>query len=283
MIFFKNEKERYFDKVKKDYGEEERKVIKELLKSNLTLEQFKDCIMPIIDYSKQEYIMEARMNGIDVPADYGTRKLKADEIRELASCYEEGLTKSQITSIINGGNILIEDINADFIKLSKEAFKKGMSEYEFHMMNDIGEVKEILNAYKKEYPKELINILKTQNPGNNAFVFNKEYREAIIDSYNKGATVEQIKKFAKIKRYDENTPNNPYYEYGGHSVWLEPERDLSEFKKEIKAISRIEQEKESTEKDISDNKTEEKNIKENKKIETKSYKINSRINQELER
>ena len=281
MIFFKNEKERYFDKVKKDYGEEERKVIRELLKSNLTLEQFKDCIMPIIDYSKQENIMEAKMNGINVPADYGTRKLKADEIREIASCYEEGLTKNQITSIINAN--FYTNVNAEFIKLSKEAFKKGMNEYEFHKMNDIGEVKEILNAYKKEYPTELINILKTQNPGNNAFVFNKEYREAIMDSYDKGATVEQIKKFAKIKRYDVNTPNNPYYEYGGHSVWLEPEYDLSKFKKEIKATSRIEQEKESTEKDISENKTEEKNIKENKKIATKSYKINSRINQELER
>ena len=205
-MFQKNEKKDYLKRIGVKFSKDEKQEIKKMIKSNLTLEQFKLCVTPVLD---EEILQKRAENNLDDSKwkKLVMKKLDVNQMKEIRKGFEKGLSEEDVELYVKSGygsktmekirNMLEKDKNNEYLR-------------EYLMLKDKKEIKSITNEKLEKYIEEnKMNELR-----NKADKMEKWYEASIYAGKNtfKYYSSEKIRDDEKyvMKKVKENGKNLEY-------------------------------------------------------------------------
>ena len=205
-MFQKNEKKDYLKRIGVKFSKDEKQEIKKMIKSNLTLEQFKLCVTPVLN---EEILQERAENNLDDSKwkKLVMKKLDVNQMKEIRKGFEKGLSEEDVELYVKSGygsktmekirNMLEKDKNNEYLR-------------EYLMLKDKKEIRSITNEKLQKYIEESqMNELR-----NKADKIEKWYEASIYAGKNtfKYYSSEKIRDDEKyvMKKVKENGKNLEY-------------------------------------------------------------------------
>jgi len=205
-MFQKNEKKDYLKRIGVKFSKDEKQEIKKMIKSNLTLEQFKLCVTPVLD---EEILQKRAENNLDDSKwkKLVMKKLDVNQMKEIRKGFEKGLSEEDVELYVKSGygsktmekirNMLEKDKNNEYLR-------------EYLMLKDKKEIRSITNEKLQKYIEESqMNELR-----NKADKIEKWYEASIYAGKNtfKYYSSEKIRDDEKyvMKKVKENGKNLEY-------------------------------------------------------------------------
>ena len=101
-MFQKNEKKDYLKRIGVKFSKDEKQEIKKMIKSNLTLEQFKLCITPVLN---EEVLQKRAENNLDDSKweKLMMKKLDVNQMKEIRKGFERGLSEEDVELYVKSG------------------------------------------------------------------------------------------------------------------------------------------------------------------------------------
>ena len=205
-VFQKNEKKDYLKRIGVKFSKDEKQEIKKMIKSNLTLEQFKLCVTPVLN---EEILKKRAENNLDDSKweKLVMKKLDVNQMKEIRKGFEKGLSEEDVELYVKSGydsktmekirNMLEKDKNNEYLR-------------EYLMLKDKKEIKSITNEKLEKYIEES----KMNELRNKADKMEKWYEASIYAGKNtfKYYSSEKIRDDEKyvMKKVKENGKNLEY-------------------------------------------------------------------------
>ena len=124
-VFQKNEKKDYLKRIGVKFSKDEKQEIKKMIKSNLTLEQFKLCVTPVLN---EEILQKRAENNLDDSKweKLVMKKLDVNQMKEIRKGFEKGLSEEDVELYVKSGydsktmekirNMLEKDKNNEYLR-----------------------------------------------------------------------------------------------------------------------------------------------------------------------
>ena len=205
-MFQKNEKKDYLKRIGVKFSKDEKQEIKKMIKSNLTLEQFKLCITPVLN---EEVLQKRAENNLDDSKweKLMMKKLDVNQMKEIRKGFERGLSEEDVELYVKSG---YDSKTMEKIRNMLEKNKDNEYLREYLMLKDKKEIKSITNEKLQKYIEESqMNELR-----NKADKIEKWYEASIYAGKNtfKYYSSEKIRDDEKyvMKKVKENGKNLEY-------------------------------------------------------------------------
>ena len=205
-IFQKNEKKDYLKRIGVKFSKDEKQEIKKMIKSNLTLEQFKLCITPVLN---EEILQKRSENNLDDSKweKLMMKKLDVNQMKEIRKGFERGLSEEDVELYVKSG---YDSKTMEKIRNMLEKDKDNEYLREYLMLKDKKEIRSITNEKLEKYIEES----KMNELRNKADKMEKWYEASIYAGKNtfKYYSSEKIRDDEKYvtKKVKENAKNLEY-------------------------------------------------------------------------